>query len=56
MKLWSCLSERDKQIFKFNLDDLDWKTYFKHHIYGIRLYIVKDKEETIPYAIRKRRK
>lgn len=55
-KLWSILSERDKQIFNFDLDNLEWSEYFKNHIIGIRLYIVKDKLETIPYAKKKRKK
>ncbi|XP_065220998.1 fatty acyl-CoA reductase wat-like isoform X2 [Planococcus citri] len=55
-KLWNCLSPGDKQIFQFNLENLDWKTYFKNHVFGIRTYIIKDKETTIPYALKKRKK
>lgn len=55
-KLWNMLSDKDRQVFKFNLEEFDWKSYFKNHIFGIRLYILKDTEDTIPYAIQKRKK
>lgn len=55
-KLWNMLSEKDKQKFYFNLDQIDWKEYFRDHLLGIRQYIIKDSYDTIPYALQKRRK
>lgn len=55
-RVWSNLSEKERKIFNYDLDNLDWKRYFRNHVFGIRLYIIKDKEETIPFALRKRKK
>lgn len=54
--LWNTLSEKDKKMFDFDLNALDWMQYFKSHLFGIRLYILKDSSNTIPYAIKKRRR
>lgn len=55
-KLWNSLSEKDQQTFDFNLDDIDWKEYFRHHVKGIRQYIIKDNMDTLAYAKQKRKK
>lgn len=55
-KLWNTLSEKDRKTFDFDLNELNWRQYFRNHLSGIRLYIIKDSLDTIPYAIRKRRR
>lgn len=55
-KLWRTLSEEDKKIFDFDLNEINWGQYFRNHLLGIRLYILKDSINTIPYAIKKRRR
>lgn len=54
-KMWYCLSEHDKQMFKFNIHDLDWTTYFKNYVWGIRLYIIKERNDTISAGLKKRK-
>ncbi|XP_011688428.1 PREDICTED: fatty acyl-CoA reductase 1-like [Wasmannia auropunctata] len=47
VKLWSRVSLADRQIFNFDIDNLNWESYLKHMIPGLRLYIAKDPLETI---------
>nr|ANN23959.1 fatty acyl-CoA reductase I [Phenacoccus solenopsis] len=55
MNLWHRLSNKDKEIFGFNLDEIDWMNYFYIHCVGIRKFILKEDPNTIP-AAQKRRK
>lgn len=41
------LSELDQILFRFDLTKLSWNEYFKKHVIGIRMYIVKDPMETL---------
>ncbi|XP_050422287.1 fatty acyl-CoA reductase wat-like isoform X2 [Adelges cooleyi] len=46
--LIKAMSDQDKILFNFDISKLDWKEYFKNHVRGIRLYILKDPLDTIP--------
>ncbi|XP_003243174.1 fatty acyl-CoA reductase wat isoform X1 [Acyrthosiphon pisum] len=50
------LSKLDQSLFKFDMNKLDWNEYFKKHVVGIRLYIVKDPMETVPVALKRNKK
>jgi len=54
--MWDMLSVEDKHNFNFDLEKIDWKMYFKHYLIGIRWYLLKDKLDTVPKAIEKRKK
>ncbi|KAI4454820.1 male sterility protein 2-related [Holotrichia oblita] len=50
MKLWCKMNERDRELFPFNMALVQWTTYFKSYMLGIRKYLLKDSENTIPKA------
>lgn len=54
--MWNMLSDEDKRNFNFDLETINWKKYFSHHMVGIRQYILKDTLDTIPKAMKKRKK
>lgn len=43
----------DQDIFNVDISALNWDVYIKNYILGIRKYVLKDPEETIPSAKRK---
>jgi len=47
LELWNRMNPTDRQIFYFNIDDLDWETYLKHMIPGLRVYLIKDPMNTL---------
>lgn len=51
--LWNGMSSRDKQLFNFNICSIDWDSYFKDYIKGVRVYYLKDDMVTLPQAIKK---
>lgn len=53
--LLSTLSPEDKELFYFDLTQLNWKEYLKAYVAGIRLFLLKENESTLPMA-RKRYK
>lgn len=48
--LWSKLSDRDKEIFEFNMDQLDWHEYLKNQLIGLRVFMMNDALDTVPKA------
>uniref|UniRef100_A0A336L0D6 Fatty acyl-CoA reductase n=1 Tax=Culicoides sonorensis TaxID=179676 RepID=A0A336L0D6_CULSO len=53
MALWKKLDPKDKQIFYFDMNDLDWNEFTRESIHGIRQYLMKDDPSTIPDAIKR---
>lgn len=49
-RIWDQLSLDEKQIFRFNLKELDWHTYMDGYISGMRTMLFKEDKSTIPYA------
>lgn len=49
--MWNRLSEKDKDIFFFDMRQLDWDLFLQHYFRGIRQYLLKDPLETIPQAL-----
>lgn len=56
IKLWNRMSLSDRQIFNFNLSDLDWKSCIDALIPGVRVYVAKDPLNTIEQGNAKYRK
>ncbi|KAL6433313.1 hypothetical protein ACFW04_006475 [Cataglyphis niger] len=56
INLWERMNPADREIFDFNIDDLDWESYLKHMIPGIRVYLFKDPLDTIEKGRAKYRK
>lgn len=48
VKLWERLNPADRQIFNFDIQNIDWEEYIKHMIPGIRVYLINDPVDTIP--------
>lgn len=47
MKLWGRINPADREIFDFNLDNLDWESYLKYLFLGMRVYVLNDPIETV---------
>ncbi|KAB0791210.1 hypothetical protein PPYR_03010 [Photinus pyralis] len=48
--LWMSLSDEDKSLFQFNMNSFSWNSYIYSYVYGTRLYLLKEKVETLPQA------
>ncbi|XP_017770693.1 PREDICTED: fatty acyl-CoA reductase 1-like isoform X2 [Nicrophorus vespilloides] len=49
--LWNKLSATDKALFDFDMDSVDWDSYFQSYIAGIRMYVLKDTMDTLPEGV-----
>jgi len=56
VKLWERVNPADRQIFNFDIENLNWNTYISHMIPGIRVYIIKDPLTTVEEGRKKYRK
>ncbi|KAH0951795.1 hypothetical protein HN011_007988 [Eciton burchellii] len=56
VKLWERVNPADRQIFNFNIMNLNWKTYISHMIPGIRVYMIKDPLCTVQEGRRRYRR
>lgn len=54
-KLFAKLDEKDKTLFNFDMEKLDWKQYVYDNVKGVRVILMKDPLTTIP-AAKKRQK
>lgn len=54
--LLSKMSESDQSNFRFDIEKLNWDTYIKNTVMGIRIYICQDPIETLPQGIKHQRK
>lgn len=52
-RLWSRLTDRDRDMFDFNMKTMDWVEYSHHYISGMRKYLLKDDMSTVEAARRK---
>lgn len=50
VKLWERTNPADREIFEFNMDKLNWESYLKHMIPGMRVYVLNDPMETLDKA------
>jgi len=51
-KLWAELSQEDRQLFHFDIRELDWIQYLETYVKGIRKFLFKEDPKTIPAAKR----
>ncbi|KAK0166940.1 hypothetical protein PV327_004406 [Microctonus hyperodae] len=49
-KLGEQLNAEDRQIFMFDVKQIDWPSYLENYILGIRQFILKESPETLPAA------
>jgi len=54
-ELWSLLSKDDREMFRFSLDDFDWKSYIKSYYYGIRRHVLHEDLSNVEKATSKNR-
>lgn len=52
-RMWTRLSNRDQELFNFNMKTMDWVEYLHHYISGMRKYLLKDDMSTVEAARRK---
>ncbi|RZC38408.1 NAD binding 4 and/or Sterile domain containing protein [Asbolus verrucosus] len=48
--LWNKLNQVDKELFPFDISQVNWLIYFRNYQKGLRLYLHKDPLETLPEA------
>lgn len=48
------MSEEDREIFDFNIRNLNWDKYLGEGLMGVRTFLLKDDPKKIPEAIKKR--
>jgi len=44
------MSAEDRQLFYFDIRQIDWQSYLPEYCLGIRRYILNEKDDTIPAA------
>ncbi|XP_072948576.1 fatty acyl-CoA reductase wat-like [Epargyreus clarus] len=49
-ELWDGTSDEDKKLFPFSMREVDWLSYFDDYLAGIRRYLFKDGDDTLPGA------
>lgn len=49
--LWQNLTKKDKEIYFFDMSQLDWDLFLQHYFRGIRQYLLNDPLDTIPEAL-----
>ncbi|KAI6187818.1 Fatty acyl-CoA reductase [Aphelenchoides besseyi] len=50
LSLWECLSEEDKQIYNFDIRQVNWDRYLFDYLMGIKIYLLQEKLEDLPKA------
>lgn len=55
-ELWSSLSQKDSEMFRFSLEGFNWKSYTKSFYYGIREHILHEDLDNMSKALAKNRK
>ncbi|KAK7579869.1 hypothetical protein V9T40_000498 [Parthenolecanium corni] len=51
--LWKNLSPEDKEIFYFDMKNINWAEYSKFYVLGARVFLMKDDIQTLPAARKK---
>lgn len=51
--MWGKLSHEDQELFYFNMDTVEWDTYIKKSMLGIRTYLMKEDIKTGPAAYKR---
>ncbi|XP_012221713.1 fatty acyl-CoA reductase wat-like [Linepithema humile] len=56
LELWNRMNPTDREIFYFNIEDIDWEIYLKNMIPGMRLYLAHESLDTMDVAKARYRK
>ncbi|XP_059613253.1 fatty acyl-CoA reductase wat-like isoform X2 [Phlebotomus argentipes] len=48
--LWKRLTDRDREVFYFDMSSLQWDDYIRNNVEGIRQYLMKESASSIPAA------
>ncbi|XP_045538347.1 fatty acyl-CoA reductase wat [Papilio machaon] len=48
--LWDTTSQLDRQLFPFSMAEVDWDEYFDDYLLGIRRYLFKQTDDSLPRA------
>jgi len=56
VSLWNSLTSEDREIFPFDIEDLDWEAFCQVHVLGIKYHMAKEGLDTIPEALTKHRR
>lgn len=51
--LHESLSMEDQRKFPFKMDNFDWHEYIENYGLGLRRYVMKDPDSTIPLALKR---
>ena len=46
-KLYEQLNPADRKLFDFDIDSIDWKSFFHDYIAGIRKYLLHESDEAL---------
>ena len=49
-ELWEQMTEKDRNLFPFNMENMDVPTYFESYVQGIRQYAFQQDPSSIPKA------
>ncbi|XP_068621731.1 fatty acyl-CoA reductase wat-like [Battus philenor] len=49
-ELWQSTSSLDRQLFPFSMGEIDWQDYFDDYLVGIRRYLFKQSDDSLPRA------
>ncbi|CAH0602032.1 unnamed protein product [Chrysodeixis includens] len=49
-ELWDKTSEEDKKLYPFTMSEMNWGEYFEDYMVGIRRYLFKESDDTLPQA------
>ncbi|KAH1018238.1 fatty acyl-CoA reductase wat [Dendroctonus ponderosae] len=55
-KMLKKMSFKDREMFNFNIKELNWHDYFVQQMRGLRIYIAKDPISTVPAAIKRNKR
>lgn len=47
-ELLSCLSEKDRRTFEFDVTNIVWESYVEKYVLGFREYLFKQSADTLP--------
>ncbi|XP_055714402.1 fatty acyl-CoA reductase wat-like [Phlebotomus papatasi] len=54
--LWRRLEPKDRVLFNFDMNNLNWDGYIRSSVIGIRQYLMKDPLSTVPAAIKRQKR
>ena len=49
--LWNSISEKDREVFFFDIKQMKWSQYFHDYIKGMRQYLMHDSLDTLPVSL-----